>query len=588
MPAMRLAVLFAALALAALVNLAFWYLPNRPVPLAEPWVGQPVQSVSFAPFRRGQSPLTKDYPSRAEIEADLRVLQGRVAGVRTYTSREGLEAVPALARRYGLSVIHSAWLGTRKDVNELEIAALIEQANRHPDTVKRVIVGNEVLLRRDLTVEQLAAYIRRVRAAVKQPVSYADVWEFWLKNPQLAQEVDFITVHFLPYWEDFPVGVAHAMEHILAVHRQVSAAFPGKPVLIGEVGWPTAGRSRERAVPGRIEAAEFVSRFLHLARAHGLDYNIVEAFDQHWKTRLEGTVGGNWGLFDVDRLPKFALAGPVSADPDWPRGFAASTLFALLIAAWAWRRAPVADARATLVVAASAQLFATLLTVAAIGANDIAYGWWRGFRAAAQFGLQLALAVLILRAVLARFGPAGPPRPGRSLATALADLRDYGALYLPLGRHTVSADKLARFAAGRWRRLAEWLLLLTALTALYETLMLVTAGRYRDFPIPEYLVPAVGLLAVQIVGGRGSLLARLDISRVFAEGPETPAQGPRRLELVLALALIAAAAALVVAEKPANREAIWWALCAVALAAPYLAGWLAASANRSSGQNTSR
>ena len=576
MPAMRVAVYVAALALAALANLAFWYLPNRPVPLAEPWASAPVQSVSFAPFRRGQSPLTKVYPSAAEIEADLRALQGRIAGVRTYTSREGLEVVPALARKYDLGVTHSAWLGVKKDINELEITALIEQANRYPDTVKRVIVGNEVLLRKDLTVDQLAAYIRRVRAAVKQPVSYADVWEFWLKNPTLAQEVDFITVHFLPYWEDFPVGVGGAMEHILAVHRMVSAAFPGKPILIGEVGWPTAGRSREGAVPGRIEAAEFVSRFLHLARTHGLDYNIVEAFDQHWKTRLEGTVGGNWGLFDVDRLPKFSLAGPVSANPDWPRGFATSTLFALLVAAWAWRRAPPAGIRAAVVVAGSAQLFATLLTVAAIGANAVAFGWWRGLWAATQFGLQLALAVLILRALLGRLGPADPSDAGRSIAVALAELRDYGALYLPLGRHTVSADKLARFAAGRWRRLAEWLLLVVALRALYETVMLVAAGRYRDFPIPEFLVPAIGLLAVQLIAGHGGFSRRLAFGHAFAEGPAAPAPAPRRLELALGLMLLAAAAALVIVETPANREAIAWALCVVALALPYLAGWLAA------------
>lgn len=573
---MRIAVFVAALGLAALANLAFWYLPNRPVPLAEPWAGAPVQSVSFAPFRRGQSPLTKDYPSAAEIETDLRALQGRIAGVRTYTSREGLEVVPALARKYDLGVTHSAWLGVKKDINELEIAALIEQANRYPDTVKRVIVGNEVLLRKDLTVEQLAAYIRRVRAAVKQPVSYADVWEFWLKNPALAQEVDFITVHFLPYWEDFPVGVEGAMEHILAVHRQVSAAFPGKPILIGEVGWPTAGRSREGAVPGRVEAAEFVSRFLHLARARGLDYNIVEAFDQHWKTKLEGTVGGNWGLFDIDRLPKFSLAGPVSANPDWLRGFTTSTLFALLVAAWAWRRTPPADARAALIVAVSAQLFATLLTVAAVGAHAVAYGWWRGFWAATQFGLQLALAALILRALLARLGPVDSPDAGRSVALALADLREYGALYLPLGRHTVSADKLARFAAGRWRRLAEWLLLLLAARALYETVMLTVAGRYRDFPIPEFLVPAVGLLAVQLLAGHGRLGSRLAFGQAFAEGPVAPVPASRRLELALGLALLAAAAALVVVETPANREAIWWALTVVALALPYLAGWLTA------------
>jgi exo-beta-1,3-glucanase (GH17 family) len=230
-----------------------------------------VASVSFAPFRRGQSPLTKTYPTHDEIDADLKAAAIVARGVRTYTSREGLEAVPELAGKYGLDVIHSAWLGREPDINEAEVTALIEQANKHPDTIKRVIVGNEVLLRKDLTVDQLIQQIRRVKAAVKQPVSYADVWEFWLRYPQLLNEVDFVTVHFLPYWEDIPIGVAHAMPHIKGVMDQVRAGLPGKPILVGEVGWPSLGRSRREAIPSRPEAARFNLEFLRLAEKEGFD-----------------------------------------------------------------------------------------------------------------------------------------------------------------------------------------------------------------------------------------------------------------------------------------------------------------------------
>ncbi len=89
------------------------------------------------------------------------------------------------------------------------------------ETINRVIVGNEVLLRGELPAEEIAAKLRQVRKAIKQPVSYADVWEYWLRHPQLAEDVDYITVHFLPYWEDDPVDVGGAMEHILAVYRKV-------------------------------------------------------------------------------------------------------------------------------------------------------------------------------------------------------------------------------------------------------------------------------------------------------------------------------------------------------------------------------
>src|SRR5690606_27944914 len=266
-PVRRLLLLSVFIIAAAVLNVLAWWLPSRPVQIfdgAAAGRSEPLQSVSFAPFRRGQGPLVKIFPTPEQVEEDLASLQGIARAVRTYTSLEGLDIVPAVAGKYGLEVLHSAWLGRELDVNEKEIEALIEQANRHPDTIKRVIVGNEVLLRKDLTADQLIGYIRRVKAAVKQPVSYADVWEFWLQNPRLLAEVDFVTVHFLPYWEDLPVGVDHAMDHILWVYDEVRRQLPGKPVLIGEVGWPSEGRSRRDAVPSRIEAAKFIAAFQKL------------------------------------------------------------------------------------------------------------------------------------------------------------------------------------------------------------------------------------------------------------------------------------------------------------------------------------
>ena len=132
-------------ALAVAANIAVWGWCNRPVDTGT-FTG-PLQSVSFAPFRDGQSPLTRIYPSTAQIDRDLAVLVGNVAGIRTYTGLEGMQVVPKLAARHGLKMVAGAWLSNRKAANEQEIAALIDAANQYPTTVTRVIVGNEVLLR---------------------------------------------------------------------------------------------------------------------------------------------------------------------------------------------------------------------------------------------------------------------------------------------------------------------------------------------------------------------------------------------------------------------------------------------------------
>ena len=214
-------------------------------------------------------------------------------------------------------------------------------ANRYPGTVRSVVVGNEVLLRGEMAPGDLAATIRAVKARVKVPVTYADVWEFWLRHRDVAAAVDFVTIHILPYWEDVPVAAGAAAAHVAAIHDRVVAAFPGKDVLIGEVGWPSAGRMRQGALPSPANQARVIQDVLAVASAKMFHVNVIEAFDQPWKRALEGTVGGHWGLFDdAKRRLKFAWGEPVSDHPLWRWQAAGGIAFALMIfgAAFAGRR----------------------------------------------------------------------------------------------------------------------------------------------------------------------------------------------------------------------------------------------------------
>jgi glucan 1,3-beta-glucosidase len=172
---------------------------------------------------------------------------------------------------------------------------------------------------------------------VPVPVTYADVWEFWLRNRNLADAADFITIHILPYWEDFPIPAATAAAHVGAIRRQVVDAFGGKDVLIGEVGWPSAGRMREGALPSLVNQARVVQEVLALSRRDNFNVNIIEAFDQPWKRALEGTVGGHWGLLDADtREFKFELGAPVSNHPHWRWQAAAGIVFAAVVFIASW------------------------------------------------------------------------------------------------------------------------------------------------------------------------------------------------------------------------------------------------------------
>ncbi|HEX9715352.1 MAG TPA: hypothetical protein VGA28_06640, partial [Desulfurivibrionaceae bacterium] len=232
------------LALAAIFG--FWHGLGqpRPIPEAELAAHHALQCVSYAPFEKDQSPF--DFAkgmtiAPARIDADLALLSRRFSCIRTY-SVAGLEALPEYAEKYGMQVLLGAWIGADPKLNQQEIDRLIVLARRHPAVVRAVVVGNEALLRREIPGEQLAGYIRQVKNALPGvKVTYADVWEFWLKHPEVAQATDFVMIHILPYWEDNPVGIDQAMVHIKKIREEIGQKIPGKEIVIGETGWPSQG-----------------------------------------------------------------------------------------------------------------------------------------------------------------------------------------------------------------------------------------------------------------------------------------------------------------------------------------------------------
>ncbi len=317
---------------------AFWWwmgapVPMPPSPLAK---GEKLYCISYAPFRGAQSPL--DLSTRVErwqIEDDLANLARESECVRTYSISNGIDQVPEIARRFGLKMMLGLWLGREAARNNREIESAVALARQYPDVVRSIVVGNEVLLRGEMSGPDLANIIRGVKARVNVPVTYADVWEFWLRHREVYDAVDFVTIHILPYWEDFPIAAANAADHVASIRRQMAQAFPNKEILIGETGWPSQGRMREGALPSPANQTRVIHEVLAAGKRDGFRVNVIEAFDQPWKRALEGTVGGHWGLFDAQtRAFKFAWGETLSNHPMWIlQALAGFALAVLVIAA---------------------------------------------------------------------------------------------------------------------------------------------------------------------------------------------------------------------------------------------------------------
>jgi exo-beta-1,3-glucanase (GH17 family)/cellulose synthase/poly-beta-1,6-N-acetylglucosamine synthase-like glycosyltransferase len=314
--------------LMALVSYTLWAAFNRPQEVAA-WPAY-VQGFAFSPVRAGQIPNEKRFPSIVDIDRDLALLAGKVGSVRTYSVEDSFAEIPALAQKRGLAVTLGVWLSGDLVRNEMELARAIDLVHTHKN-IARLIVGNEVLLRGELTEAELVRYLERARKAVKIPVSTADIWSTWLSHPVLARHVDFIAAHVLPYWEGMPVE--QSVEYVVQRHQQLRAEFPRLPILLAEVGWPSKGRTRYGAVASAANEAVFLREFLARAQQEGYTYYLMEAFDQPWKRAFEGDVGAYWGVYDVERRPKFPFTGAIVPIPHWPllAGAAATLGFLALL-----------------------------------------------------------------------------------------------------------------------------------------------------------------------------------------------------------------------------------------------------------------
>ncbi|MBR0693413.1 beta-(1-6) glucans synthase [Bradyrhizobium lablabi] len=451
---------------------AVWWWLATPISLARAPIdpAAKLQCVSYTPFRGAQTPLEPGTHIPVEqIEQDLTDLAKVTDCVRTYSIENGLDQVPGVAAKAGLKVMQGIWLGSNRFKNLQQIAIAVRLSKEYPGVITSLIVGNEVLLRGEMTTADLAANIRAVKAQVDVPVTYADVWEYWLKNREIYDAVDFVTIHILPYWEDVPIKAKFAAGHVDDIRKRMAVAFPGKEILIGETGWPSAGRMREGALPSRTNQARIVSEILDLAKREGFRVNLIEAYDQPWKRQLEGTVGGFWGLFDaVKRQVKYPPGVPISNFPAWRIQMGCGMVLSAFTFLAAWltlRRRPWTPRLSSwIAVGVSATTAGALLGIAADKMYYESYGIGGWLLWGALLTAAIASPLLVAHALIA----------GRALPTFLELLgpRDYR------GKGVLAV-------------LLAIVLVVTTVIAAQTALGFTFDPRYRDFPYASLTMAVV-------------------------------------------------------------------------------------------------
>ncbi len=506
---------------------AAWVWMALPVTLAAVDPAGKLDCVSYAPFRAGQSPWNSNEIIGAEqIASDLATLSTISGCIRTYSVENGLDKVPELAAKVGLKVILGVWIGRDPKKNAALVDTAVALAKEHPGVIISMIVGSEVLLRGEMTASELRAIIRSAKSRLGIPVSYADVSEFWLRHRDVADDVDFVTVHVLPYWEDSPVRAEDAALHVDHIRKEIVAAFPGKQVLVGEAGWPSGGRMRDGALPSRINQARFFSELLDLSRREGFRVNLFEAYDEPWKRQWEGTVGGHWGLLDgYSRELKYPPGSAVGNHPFWELQLCIGLVFGACVFAAAllalWRRRFEAGLKPWLAVAVSASIGGILLGVAAEKAFYESYG----FAGWCEKGGLLAAAIIT----------------PLLCANALMSGRPLPAFVELIGAREDRAKSWPSLVLG-------FVLVITTLVATETALGLVFDPRGRDFPFASLTMAVVPLWTVALLNKRKAAV-------------------PQLAEATFACLFVAAALCIALNEGPRNWQSLWTSAAYVLLGA---------------------
>lgn len=368
---------------------ALWSRSLAPTPVGA--TAPRLESMSYSPSGRDYDPAVAASLPRERIARDMAAVAQVADGVRTYSALGIPGQVPVIAAAQGLKVSLGLWIGADKARNEAEIAAGIDLARR-VRAVVRVVVGNEAMLRGEVTDAELAGYVKRVRDALPRRirVGTADVWSTMIKAPETAKVSDYLGVHVLPYWEGVPADKAldYIREHLEAVRK----AQPGKPLYVGEVGWPSGGENFHAAYPSPEAQAAVVRGFAAEAEKQGIRYNVVEAFDGVWKTSIEGSPGPSWGVLDADRAPKWPMAGEVPAPWGDRAGAAVAVALGLLLSA----AAVGAGRRRSVGFALAASVGASVMGAAAGLAVAGAFGEYLTWASATTWASAFLLGALML------------------------------------------------------------------------------------------------------------------------------------------------------------------------------------------------
>ena len=259
-----------------------------------------IHGLSFSPYLDGQAPGTEI--NETQILQRLQIIQPYVHWIRTFSCIEGNQNTPRIAHELGLSTMVGVGIGEDKEMNEIELANGIEIANNGYADI--LAIGNEVLLRGDVSEDELLEYIQRAKKALPDvTIGYVDAYFLFENHPRVTEACDVLLINCYPFWESCPAE--YSLVYMKEMYRRAVDVANGNKVIISETGWPNIGTAYGAAVPGEENALNYFLNTCLWADQEGIEIFYFSSFDESWKTGDEGDVGAYWGLWDKDGRLKY-------------------------------------------------------------------------------------------------------------------------------------------------------------------------------------------------------------------------------------------------------------------------------------------
>lgn len=259
-----------------------------------------MHGLCFSPYEEGQEPGTQI--SEEQIRRRMKIIKPYTKWIRSFSCTEGNEAIPRIAKEFGIKTLVGAWLGDDAEINKKEIAGLIKIAKE--GYVDIAAVGNEVMYRKDLSEDELLAFMYQVKDAIPNiPMGYVDAYYEFRDRPRITEACDVVLANCYPYWEG--CSQEYSLLYMKDMYHQALTAGKGKRVIITETGWPSFGEGLDGAIPSYENVMKYFINSQVWSHEEGLEMFYFSSFDESWKVGSEGDVGAFWGIWDKNEKLKY-------------------------------------------------------------------------------------------------------------------------------------------------------------------------------------------------------------------------------------------------------------------------------------------